>query len=81
MKFGFALGGGAVRGAAHIGVIREFERNDLRPTCIAGTSIGAVIGAAYAAGHSTERMRAIFRVSTGRPCQMLCRAVRISSCR
>ncbi|WP_127092107.1 patatin-like phospholipase family protein [Aquabacter cavernae] len=45
-----ALGGGAARGFAHIGVLRVLERHGLRPSIIAGTSIGAVVGGLWAAG-------------------------------
>jgi NTE family protein len=48
---GLALGGGAARGFAHIGVIRTLVSKGLRPDVIAGTSIGAVAGGCYAAGH------------------------------
>ncbi|HUJ01236.1 MAG TPA: patatin-like phospholipase RssA [Usitatibacter sp.] len=47
---GLALGGGSARGWAHIGVIRALEEAGIRPDFIAGTSIGALVGAAYAAG-------------------------------
>ncbi len=47
---GLALGGGAARGFAHIGVIRTLVANGFTPEIIAGTSIGAVIGGCYAAG-------------------------------
>ncbi len=50
-KIGLALGGGAARGWAHIGVIRALEAVGIRPDIIAGTSIGAVVGGCYAAGH------------------------------
>ena len=48
---GLALGGGAARGFAHIGVIRTLVEKGLAPDVIAGTSIGAVAGGCYAAGH------------------------------
>jgi NTE family protein len=48
---GLALGGGAARGFAHIGVIRTLVSKGLVPDVIAGTSIGAVAGGCYAAGH------------------------------
>jgi NTE family protein len=48
---GLALGGGAARGFAHIGVIRTLVSKGLTPDVIAGTSIGAVAGGCYAAGH------------------------------
>ena len=47
---GLALGSGSARGWAHIGVLRELEQAGIRPHVIAGTSIGAFVGAAYAAG-------------------------------
>lgn len=46
-----ALGGGAARGFAHIGVIRTLIEKNFVPDVITGTSIGAVVGALYAAGH------------------------------
>ncbi|OYZ42328.1 MAG: phospholipase [Novosphingobium sp. 16-62-11] len=45
-----ALGGGAARGLAHIGVLRVLEKHGIRPTMVAGTSIGAVVGGMWAAG-------------------------------
>lgn len=47
---GLALGGGAARGWAHIGVLRAFDRAGLKPGIIVGTSIGAVVGGCFAAG-------------------------------
>ena len=49
-KIGIALGGGAARGWAHIGVLRALTKSGLKPNVIAGTSIGAVVGGCYAAG-------------------------------
>ncbi len=51
---GLALGGGMARGFAHIGVIKTLEKYGIRPTVITGTSIGAVVGAAYLAGKMDE---------------------------
>jgi NTE family protein len=48
---GLALGSGVARGWAHIGVIRALEQAGLKPDIVAGTSIGALIGAAYLSGH------------------------------
>jgi NTE family protein len=48
--FGLALGSGGARGLAHIAIVEALDEMELRPTAIAGTSIGALIGAAYAAG-------------------------------
>ncbi|MEI7542310.1 MAG: patatin-like phospholipase family protein [bacterium] len=50
MKIGLALGGGAVYGYAHIGVIKVLEANGIKPEFIAGTSIGALMGGLYASG-------------------------------
>ena len=47
---GLALGGGAARGFAHIGILRVLLENGIVPDIIAGTSIGAVVGGCYAAG-------------------------------
>jgi NTE family protein len=51
-----ALGGGFARGIAHIGVLRVLEKNHIPIDCIAGTSVGALIGAAYASGSSLDEM-------------------------
>jgi NTE family protein len=48
---GLALGGGAARGFAHIGIIRTLIAHGIVPNVVVGTSIGAVVGGAYAAGH------------------------------
>ena len=50
-KIGLALGGGAARGWAHIGVLKALAAAGIKPDVIAGTSIGAVVGGCYAAGH------------------------------
>jgi NTE family protein len=51
MKIGLALGGGAARGWAHIGVINALAEKGIKPDIVCGTSIGALVGAAYAAGN------------------------------
>ncbi len=51
IKIGLALGGGAARGWAHIGVLRALHKAGIKPDIIAGTSIGAVVGACEVAGH------------------------------
>jgi NTE family protein len=48
---GLALGGGAARGFAHIGIVRALIAHGIVPNVVVGTSIGAVVGGAYAAGH------------------------------
>ncbi|WP_425608267.1 patatin-like phospholipase family protein [Thermomonas flagellata] len=50
VKVGLALGGGAAKGFAHIGVIKMLEANGIRPAVVAGTSAGSVVGALYAGG-------------------------------
>jgi len=47
LRVGLALGGGAARGAAHIGILKVLEREDIPIHIITGTSIGAIIGAMY----------------------------------
>ena len=49
-RVGLALGSGAARGWAHIGIIRALERLGVKPDLVAGCSIGSFVGAAYAAG-------------------------------
>lgn len=51
-KIALALGGGAARGFAHIGVIKTLEAQGIVPDVIVGTSAGAVVGVLYAAGYS-----------------------------
>ena len=50
IKVGLALGGGAAKGFAHIGVIKMLEANGIQPVVVAGTSAGSVVGALYAGG-------------------------------
>jgi NTE family protein len=55
-RIGLALGGGFARGIAHIGVLRVLRDNEIPVDCIAGTSVGALIAAAYASGSTLEEM-------------------------
>jgi NTE family protein len=57
-RIGLALGGGSARGLAHILVIEAFDELGLKPAAIVGTSMGAIFGAAYAAGLSAKEIRA-----------------------
>ena len=59
-KIGLALSGGAARGVAHLGVVKALYEKDIRPDCIAGTSIGAIFGALLADGHGPEELLELF---------------------
>jgi NTE family protein len=56
--FTLALGGGGARGWAHVGVARALEERGLRPNRIVGTSMGAIVGAALAAGRTPDAIEA-----------------------
>ncbi len=56
---GLALGGGFARGITHVGVLKVLEQENIPISCIAGTSVGALIGAAYCSGVSPEELEAI----------------------
>jgi NTE family protein len=58
-SIGLALGGGGARGLSHILMLEVFDELAIRPKLIAGTSIGAIFGAAYASGLSASEIRAI----------------------
>ena len=55
-RVGLALSGGAVRGLAHIGVIKALLEVGIKPAVVAGTSVGSIIGAALAAGMNWREM-------------------------
>jgi NTE family protein len=65
LKIALVLGGGGLKGFAHIGVFRALKELGIEPTVVAGTSIGALIAAAYARGmpvqEMTDRARALKR--------------------
>ncbi len=56
-RVGLALGGGGARGLAHIGVLRVLEKEEIPVDLIAGTSIGALVGGAYAAGSGSDELQ------------------------
>lgn len=58
-RVGLALGGGGARGLAHIPVLEALDDLGIKPVQIAGTSIGAIFGAAYASGLSGQEIRQI----------------------
>ncbi|MGN6224266.1 patatin-like phospholipase family protein [Pseudoxanthomonas sp.] len=57
VKVGIALGGGAAKGFAHIGVIKMLEANGIQPVVVSGTSAGSVVGALYASGMDPFQMQ------------------------
>lgn len=64
-RIGLALGGGGARGLAHIAMLEAFDELGVRPDIIAGTSIGALYGAAYASGISGKDLRDHTRLILG----------------
>ncbi|TSC58927.1 MAG: NTE family protein [Candidatus Peregrinibacteria bacterium Greene0416_19] len=57
MTWGLVLSGGGAHGIANAGVIEVLEGAGLRPDCIAGSSMGAIVGALYATGHGPDDLR------------------------
>ncbi len=57
VRIGIALGGGAAKGFAHIGVIKMLEANGLAPAVVSGTSAGSVVGALYSSGMNAFEMQ------------------------
>ena len=57
VKLGLALGGGAARGFAHVGVIAVLEEAGLRPQLVVGTSAGSLVAALYASGKSSAQLQ------------------------
>ena len=70
-RIGLALGGGGARGLAHILVLEVFDELGIKPVMIAGTSIGALFGAAYASGLSAAHIRAATEETLSRRFDML----------
>jgi NTE family protein len=60
-RLGLALSGGAARGVAHVGVLRVFREHGIPVDCVAGTSAGALVAGAFAAGMSVEELEEIGR--------------------
>jgi len=66
-KIGLALSSGGARGSAHVGVLKVLQENGIVPDVIAGTSMGAHVGGAYAAGLPVDALEALWRsASVGR---------------
>ena len=60
MRIGLALGGGGLRGAAHIGVIRVLQEYGVTPHLVAGTSAGSIVAALYGAGLGFAQMEEVY---------------------
>lgn len=58
-KLGLALGGGAARGFAHVGVIQALEEAGLRPDFVVGTSAGSLVAALYASGYGPAQLQQV----------------------
>ena len=58
-RIGLALGGGAARGFAHVGVIQVLEEAGIRPSLVVGTSAGSLVAAIYASGKSGSQLQQI----------------------
>ena len=59
VRVALVLSGGGLRGLAHLGVLRVLQAHGLRPDLVVGTSVGAVIGGAYASGAAIEALEAL----------------------
>ncbi|MEG3194014.1 patatin-like phospholipase family protein, partial [Lysobacter sp. D1-1-M9] len=59
VRIGLALGGGAAKGFAHVGVIKMLEANGIEAEVVAGTSAGSVVGAMYASGMGPFEMQRV----------------------
>jgi NTE family protein len=66
-KVGLALGGGGAKGFAHIPILEVFDELGIRPFCITGTSIGAILGALYASGHTAKDIAEMFHTLIAPP--------------
>lgn len=62
-EIGLVLSGGGAKGIAHIGLIKALEENDIPIDCITGTSMGAIVGALYACGYTTDEMMELLNSS------------------
>jgi len=59
LKIGIVLSGGAVRGLAHIGVLKALEEKGIKPTVVSGVSAGSIVGAFYCSGYTAKEMEEI----------------------
>ena len=61
MRIGLCLAGGGIKGAAHIGVIKALEEENIKVDCISGTSSGSIVAAMYAMGYNPNEMLKLFK--------------------
>lgn len=61
MKIGLCLSGGGVKGAAHIGVLKALEEENIKIDCISGTSSGSIVSSMYAMGYTPDEIYQLFR--------------------
>lgn len=61
MKIGLCLSGGGIKGAAHIGVIKALEEENIKIDCISGTSSGSIVASMYAMGYTSNEMFKLFK--------------------
>lgn len=59
-KYSCLFGGGAIRGAAHVGVLKALHKFGIEPTLLAGSSVGSIVAALYAVGFSDEELAQVF---------------------
>ena len=61
MNLGLSLSGGGVKGAAHIGVIKALEEENIKIDCIAGTSSGSIVASLYAMGFCADEIYTLLK--------------------
>lgn len=61
MNIGIAFSGGGAKGAAHIGVLKVLEKNNIHPFAVTGASIGSIIASLYAMGYTPDEMLKLFQ--------------------
>ena len=61
MKLGLSLSGGGIKGAAHIGVLKAIEEENIKIDYISGTSSGSIVATLYALGYKPEEIYTIFK--------------------
>ena len=59
-KYTCLFGGGAIRGAAHVGVLKALYNLGIEPTTLAGSSVGSMVAALYSVGYSSEEISDVF---------------------